>query len=300
MSVWEEGSWEFPMICSLPLLKSTTNTPLDHQEAALSDHEINNSNTSCSANDSNISKLNSKYSFGNFILKRSVSNGNLDYPRVMFYPPSSLWYKNRFTYFEIMLHEPCRDIAAQQEPSSSNALLQIAIGFSKRKNFFGVLGWTEDTIGFHFDNGRVYDHVQITSSIKDQVYICDVAFGQVYGCLLDHEIGEFHITRNGVLLRNSKGNRFVRKSFCERENAFLPTISCFDVDVELEVNLGCDLVRRPFRYCPLVRYDQAEKLFSMLNIGNEKNRMTETWPNESFRPSVYTYLFFTDIQVKTI
>lgn len=308
MSVWKEGSWGFPIIHSLPLV-TTSNLSNHEQQAERSENR--DDETTTNDNDSTfqmtkISELNSKYSFGNFLLKRSLNN-EFQYPRVMFYPPSSetLWYSDRCTYFEIILHEPHRDqrdIAAQRHPSLNNSSsMTIGIGFSKCQKFFGVLGWTPDTIGFHFDNGRVYDDKQITSSIKDQVYICDVHYGQVYGCLLDHEIGEFHVTRNGVLLKNAIGNRFIRKSFCERGNAFLPTVSCFDTDVELEINLGCDLVKRPFRYFPLVRYEQGEKLFSTLqrvNNDNGNHEHTSRMKHSDMYSS--SDLFFTDTSIKTL
>ncbi|KAL9646074.1 hypothetical protein ABK040_007953 [Willaertia magna] len=139
---------------------------------------------------------------------------------------------------------------------------EMAIGFAPI-NFKGMVGWNNETIGFHLDNGRVYDERDMTNNIADKVFLTNVQKGDVIGCMIDHYHGEFNVTKNGRIVKNLKGNNFIHEHF--KKSNYLPTISCSNIEVEFEVNLGLDPVGHPFMFHSIIYFKEQERLYHSLN-----------------------------------
>ncbi|KAG2378710.1 hypothetical protein C9374_007858 [Naegleria lovaniensis] len=189
-----------------------------------------------------------------------------DLPCMQFNHPSkishlkSIHTNSQFTYFEVKI--------AESMYSGNNASApEVGIGFAPA-GFKGMVGWAKDTIAFHMDNGRVYDERDSTNRIADRVFLSNVSKGDVIGCLLNHRNGEFLVVRNGQELHNLKhGTVFVNDKFKRHHQdpvKYLPTISCSDINLEVEVNLGLDLVQFPFVYPRVIHCKEREKMFGMV------------------------------------
>ncbi|EFC37519.1 hypothetical protein NAEGRDRAFT_81898 [Naegleria gruberi] len=162
-----------------------------------------------------------------------------------------LYDTTRFTYFEVKL---CQTLTK----------LFIGFGFTSSESHDDedIVGWDTDTIGFHYDNGRVYQETSFTAPIADKLHLVDVKGDEVFGFFLDHEIGEFKVTCNGRLLHNSLGTRFTMEKY--KKKIFKPMISVdCGMRVEMEINLGLQLGSRPFLFTEMVLVKQRQKLFEM-------------------------------------
>ncbi|EFC44435.1 predicted protein [Naegleria gruberi] len=166
---------------------------------------------------------------------------------------TTLYDTTRFTYYEVKLW-----------PQQQLKNLFFGFGFTANTEHVkeDIVGWDEDTIGFRYDTGNVYQETRFTAYIANKVHLADVKGDEVFGFLLDHENGEFKVTRNGKLLENALGNRFTNEKY--KSKIFKPMISSkCEQSFEMEINLGLDLVRKPFLYTDMMCLKQRMKLFGM-------------------------------------
>nr|CAG4710063.1 unnamed protein product [Naegleria fowleri] len=218
-----------------------------------------------------------------------------DLPCMQFNHPSkishlkSIHTNSQYTYFEVKISE-------KMFSGNSTMAPEIGIGFAPA-GFKGMVGWSKDTIAFHMDNGRVYDERDSTNRIADRVFLSNVSKGDVIGCLLNHRSGEFLVVRNGQELHNLKyGTVFVHDKFKRNHQdpvKYLPTISCSDINLEAEVNLGLDLVQFPFVYPRVIHCKEREKMFAMVKNHDQRQHSPSLSHGESC-------CRFSDIEIWTV
>lgn len=204
--------------------------------------------------------------------------------------PKTIHTNTQFTYFEVKMSE-------SMFSSKTEAAPEIGLGFAP-SGFKGMVGWSKDTIAFHMDNGRVYDERDSTNRIADRVFMTHVKKGDVIGCLMNHRNGEFLVVRNGQELHNLNfGTVFIHDRFKRSGHKdpikYLPTISCSDINIDMEVNLGLDLVNKPFVYPRVVCCREREKMFEMVKI-------LQIPPLERSFNQQQNNSYFSDIQLTTV
>lgn len=207
-------------------------------------------------------------------------------PCIQFSTKQACFFKRhnqQYTYFEVTLPDSA---------FVNNHTPEVGLGFAQDM-FKGMVGWSKQTIGFHMDNGRVYDERDVTNKIADRVFLSDVRKGDVIGCLLNHKNGEFVVVRNGQELHNIKHNTVFKHDHFREVHRFLPTISFSNIDIDVEVNLGLDLKAHPFKYHRVMLIKEREKMFEMLLDLNHV-------PHHFEHKKQATRTFFSDLSIVAI
>jgi hypothetical protein len=168
-------------------------------------------------------------------------------------------HRNQIRYFEMKI----KDI------SSLKGVLEIAIGMAAPNYNHGMTGWSENSIGYHADDGQIYDSYSPDNSFNFYSYKGEL-FGvnDTVGLMYNRQTGRVTFTKNGKLIHpeittheilglcdgnelqksENKPNEYMErlKGFT-KEAHFVPTVTTVS-GVTFCMNFGDDQINRPFAW----------------------------------------------------
>jgi hypothetical protein len=188
-------------------------------------------------------------------------------------------HRNQIHYFEMMIKD-----SQTQNP-------EIGIGVAAPKYQYGMTGWSKHSIGYHADDGHVYDsHNNVDISLNYYRYKCEL-FGvnDTVGLIYDRQNGGVTFTRNGQIVHpeitpdTTWGSRFghlvgkmeypLSDEYMERLNGFtkdahfVPTVTTIP-GITFSVNFGHDQINKPFAWSGYMMFGSIGAMIHNLQCNN--------------------------------